>query len=298
MARRRNAWTALALLTLGGVGLAGAAWKQFGRRELLPWLRPDVSLSSWRWQGIKNCPRAFWDEWVNGDPDLRRRKLVALTFDDGPYPLYTPLLLDTLKRYHVKATFFLVGLHVREYPALARRIVADGHEIANHTDRHRRERDLSQQELAAEILGCEATLVNVTGQRPRCFRPAGGNLSLDGIRTVQRLGYTCANETINPGDWWQRDPDLLIRFAYRGRTREGVACMHSGALGTIKALPGYINSLKAKGFSFVTMSELAQQIGQPLPELPPRTPAEALSAQPPSDPNRPGNPGPPPKSAP
>jgi peptidoglycan-N-acetylglucosamine deacetylase len=260
-----------ALLTMTLLfALLGLALKEFYRRELDPWLRPDQTLWSWRWDGVMRCPTALYDQWLRLDSDARRRKLIALTFDDGPYPLYTPLLLDILKRYKVKATFFLVGIHVREYPALARQIVADGHEIANHTHRHRREKDMTQAQLTEEILGCENALVQVTGQRPRLFRPAGGFLTESGIHTVQNLGYTMCNATVNPGDWWQRDPELLIRFCYRGRSREGVTLMHSGALGIVKAMPGYINALKAKGFEFVTVSELAQQVGTPLPELPKR----------------------------
>lgn len=271
--RRKLRWllAAFTLLSLVSVLLVALSFRYFYKRELVPWLKPDQSLWNWRLAGLERAPLALYDQWVNRDSDVRRRRLIALTFDDGPYPLYTPLLLEILKHYKVKATFFVVGIHVREFPSLTRQIVADGHEIANHTNRHRRERDLSQSELRDEILGCELAVGEVTGRRPRLFRPAGGFLSPEGIQTVQNLGYTLCNATVNPGDWWQRDPDLLIRFSYRGRSREGVTLMHSGALGIVRALPGYINALRAKGFEFVTVSELAQKIGAPLPDLPKRT---------------------------
>ena len=264
----------IALLVVGGLALS---IRQYYRRELLPWLSPKATLKAWRWQGIKDCPKALVDAWRQGDPDARRQKRIALTFDDGPYPLYTPLLLDILRRYKVKATFFVVGIHVRDYPSLVRQIVADGHEVANHTHRHRRERNLTQEELRDEILSCERAIEDITHQRPRLFRPAGGFLSEEGIATVQDLGYTLCNATVNPGDWWQRDPELLIRFSYRGRSREGVTLMHSGALGIVRALPGYINALKAKGFEFVTVSELAESLAVPLPNLPLRHHARGQS---------------------
>lgn len=266
------------LLMAGGVALSV---RQYYRRELLPWLGPRQTLKAWRWQGLKDSPKALVDAWMQGDPDARRQKRIALTFDDGPYPLYTPLLLDILKRYKVKATFFVVGIHVRDYPSLVRQIAADGHELANHTHRHRRERNLTQDELREEILSCEYAIEDITHQRPRLFRPAGGFLSEEGIRTVQDLGYTLCNATVNPGDWWQRDPELLIRFSYRGRSREGVTLMHSGALGIVRALPGYINALKAKGFEFVTVSELAESLAIPLPNLPVR---QRSSDEPPPEP--------------
>ena len=290
--RRKFRWlfAALTLLSVVGVLLLGLSFRQFYKRELVPWLEPGQSLWSWRLEGLQRAPLALYDDWSSGNSDERRKKLIALTFDDGPYPLYTPLLLETLKHYKVKATFFVVGIHIREFPSLARQIVRDGHEIANHTNRHRRERDLTQAELRDEILGCELAVQEITGQRPRLFRPAGGFLSSDGIQTVQNLGYTMCNATVNPGDWWQRDPDLLIRFSYRGRSREGVTLMHSGALGIVRALPGYINALRAKGFEFVTVTELARQIGKPIPELPKRTHIPAPSE---GDPHRElGNPVP------
>ena len=278
--RRKLRWlfAALTLLSLVCVLFLALSVRHFYKRELVPWLEPTQSLWSWRMDGLERAPRALYDEWALGNSDQGRKKLIAITFDDGPYPLYTPLLLEILKHYKVKATFFVVGIHVREYPSLARQIVRDGHEIANHTNRHRRERDLTQAELSEEILACEVAIEDVTGQKPRLFRPAGGNLSTDGVQTVQNLGYTMCNATVNPGDWWQRDPDLLIRFSYRGRSREGVTLMHSGALGIVRALPGYINALRAKGFDFVTVSELAQRVGAPLPDLPKRTHIPAPSA--------------------
>ncbi len=271
--KRRKRWLVaiLSLLTLAAALVLAVSFRYFYKRELLPWLPPNQSLWSWRADGLERALQALFDFVQYKDSDHSRKKLIALTFDDGPYPLYTPLLLDILKHYKVKATFFVVGIHVKEFPALSRQIVADGHEIANHPNRHRRERDLSQEELRGEILGCEQAILEVTGQRPRCFRPAGGFLSDEGIQTVQNLGYTSCNATVNPGDWWQRDPEMLIRSSYRGRSREGVTLMHSGTLGIVRALPGYINALKAKGFEFVTLSELARQVGRPLPELPKRT---------------------------
>ncbi len=282
--KRKRRWlmSIVSLLVLVSALVLAVSFRYFYKRELLPWLPPNQSLWSWRADGLERAPQALFDFLQYKDSDRSRKKLIAMTFDDGPYPLYTPLLLDILKHYKVKATFFVVGIHVREFPALARKIVAEGHEIANHTNRHRRERDLSQEELRGEILGCEQAIFDVTGERPRCFRPAGGFLTEEGILTVQNLGYSSCNATVNPGDWWQRDPDMLIRSSYRGRSREGVTLMHSGALGIVRALPGYINALKAKGFDFVTMSELGRQVGRPLPDLPQRTHIPTPSTEGPS----------------
>ena len=243
-------------------------WYHLYTREKCPWLAPEQTPWQYHLAACMATPRAFLDFLRFGDADFSRRKLIALTFDDGPYPLYTPLLLDVLRRYHVHATFFVVGNTVNEYPHLLRQIRDDGHEIANHTFTHRRERDLTPEEFRQEILKTEEAIEVATGDRPHLFRPAGGSVSPVGQTVVQDLGYGLCNATINPGDWWQRDPDTLIRNSYRGRTREGMTLMHSGTLGIIKAMPGYINSLKAKGFEFVTVSELAERTGRPIPANP------------------------------
>ena len=237
-------------------------------REKAPWLKPDETIWRYHLNAAMATPFALIDYMRYGEADFSKQKLIALTFDDGPYPLYTPLLLDVLQRYGVHATFFVVGNSVQQYPQLVRQVRAAGHDIANHTYTHRRQRDLNAAEFRQELIKTEEAIEIATGDRPNCFRPAGGAVNEEGQAIVQELGYTLCNATINPGDWWQRDPDILIHSSYRGRTREGITLMHSGALGIIKAMPGYINALKAKGFRFVTLSELAEAQGRPLPKNP------------------------------
>lgn len=243
-------------------------WKHLYERVKCPWLPPDQGLVSYHASNALATPWALLDYLKYGDVDFSKNKTISLTFDDGPYPLYTPLLLDVLARYKVKATFFLVGNSVRDYPHLVRMIKEGGHEIANHTYTHRRQRDISIAEFREELLKTEDAIAEVTGERPRLFRPAGGSVDEQARVVVQELGYTLCNATVNPGDWWQRDPDKLIHSSYRGRSREGVTLMHSGQMGIIKAMPGYLNALKAKGFEFSTMTALSQQIGRPIPANP------------------------------
>ena len=181
---------------------------------------------------------------------------VALTFDDGPYPMYTPALLDLLRRHRARATFFLTGLATREYPDLARQVAREGHEVANHTFSHRREADLVKGRFRDEVLQAEEEILRVTGRRTRYFRPAGGRLSPEMRQTLGDLGYTTILWSVNTGDWWQRDPGALYRGVLRGRVRGGIVVMHSGSFGMLEALPTVLADLQRKGIRCVTVSEL------------------------------------------
>jgi peptidoglycan/xylan/chitin deacetylase (PgdA/CDA1 family) len=274
--RRGLRWLRWLLLPPCLVALAGAAI--FGSlyvphdmpydRQRDPWLTPLKSYHEWRLDGLRKTPLAI-EEWLKtGNADAKRQKLIAITFDDGPYPLYTPLLLAVLRHYHVHATFFVVGLHVEQYPELTREIFRDGHELANHTYTHRREKQFKPGELREELLKTEQAIAHATGFTPSLFRPAGGFMSKAGVTTIRDLGYTMCNYTVNPGDWWQYDPEKLIKSVFKGRSREGVTLFHSGAFGIIRTLPAYISEMKAKGFQFVTVSELGAAVNDPVPPNP------------------------------
>ena len=273
--RARNKMrTHAARLGLGTLGLALflglGGHTRFARayRDNLPvWDRPDRSVWRARAEAAFATPaHALW----SGDygPESTRRPLIALTFDDGPYPLHTSVLLATLKEHQVKATFFLVGRRVHEFPELAKRIADDGHELANHTYSHRREGELGPGELEKELLDTEEAMVAACGVRAHLFRPAGGSMSPEGIARVKGLGYTLVDYTVNPGDWWIRSSEDLLKGSFRGRSREGVVLLHTGNLPLVRALPVYIETMRAKGFRFVTVSELVDAVDAPLPASP------------------------------
>lgn len=238
-----------------------------GYRDNLPvWDRPDRPSWRTRLEAAVSAPsRALRNDY---GPESTRRRLIALTFDDGPYPLHTNALLATLKEHQVKATFFLVGRRVLEFPELTRRIAGDGHELANHTFSHRRETELGPGELEEELLKTEEAMASIAGVRTHLFRPAGGSLTPEGLATVRELGYTNVNWTVNPGDWWVRSSQDLLKGTFRGRSREGVVLLHTGNLPLVRALPTYIETMRAKGFRFVTVSELVDAVDSPLPHSP------------------------------
>ncbi len=243
-----------------------AAYRAYS--EGLPvWDRPDRPNWQTQLEAAATAPLRMMTS-HDYSADSSRRPLIALTFDDGPYPLYTSALLAMLKEHQVKATFFLVGRRVLEFPALTQRIADDGHELANHTFTHRREGELGSGELEEELLSTENAMASVCGVRTHLFRPAGGSLSPKGTQRVKSLGYTLVDYTVNPGDWWVRSSQDLLDGTFRGRSREGVVLLHTGSLPLVRALPVYIKTLRDKGFRFVTVSELVGAVDKPLPVSP------------------------------
>lgn len=254
---------ALAFFALDGHLAADRAY-----REGLPvWDRPDRPNWQTQLEAATTTPLRIMTG-HDYSAESSRRPLIALTFDDGPYPLYTSALLATLKEHQVKATFFLVGRRVLEFPALTQRIADDGHELANHTFTHRREGELGPGELEEELLFTEDAMASVCGVRTHLFRPAGGSLSPEGTQRAKNLGYTLVDYTVNPGDWWVRSSQDLLDGTFRGRSREGVVLLHTGSLALVRALPVYIEMMREKGFRFVTVSELVEAVDTPLPVSP------------------------------
>lgn len=113
-------------------------------------------------------------------------KVVALTFDDGPSPVWTPQILDELQKAGVKATFFMLGEHVEKYPAIAKRVAKEGHEIGNHTYDHHVLIYYKMDELQKEIKDAEKAIRNITGQTTRYFRPPKAGLGLKRRKRLEK----------------------------------------------------------------------------------------------------------------
>lgn len=275
--RRRWPRRTLALLiffSLVAIVRVAQVGPRYYNLQLSPLLRPGDTPGTRELRALARTPLSMLRRMLGEDPEERRLRLVALTFDDGPYPMYTPLLLDVLRNYQVRATFFVNGNRVREFPELARAIVADEHEMANHTDQHLRGHELGPVKFPEDLLRCEDSIAKVCGVRPHLFRPAGGSLPPELLARAQGLGYTIVGETVNPGDWYVEDSEKLLEGSFRGRNREGVMLFHNGSMHTVAMLPTLITELRAKGFRFVTVSQLGEATGQPLPLNPRLLPEE------------------------
>jgi len=191
----------------------------------------------------------------------RDSNLVALTIDDGPHPLVTPLMLDILRKAGVRATFFIVGQKVEEFPALARAIARGGHELANHAYSNRRLHELTDGEAWSEVAACRRVVDRVTGAPMRFFRPPGGRCSPGGLRAVASLGYTVAFWSRNTGDWRKPPAELIVRNATEGLRAGDVILMHQGDICSVEALPRIIERVRALGLEPTTLATVADAGG-------------------------------------
>ncbi len=191
---------------------------------------------------------------------------IALTFDDGPNPPYTLEILKILKKENVKATFFLIGKHVQEYPEIAKKIVREGHAIGNHTYTHR---DLMVEDfsgIAQEIDKTTKVIEKVTGIHPFLFRPPRLWKRPEVLRIVEERGYLTMGFTNRSLDWKSPGVKKIIARSLRGLKNGSIICLHDGdgdhldaqhsREQTVLALPTIIAKARAMGFKFVTIPEL------------------------------------------
>ncbi|WP_422447056.1 glycerol-3-phosphate acyltransferase [Thermoanaerobacterium sp. DL9XJH110] len=193
-------------------------------------------------------------------------KYVALTFDDGPDPVYTPEILDILKEKNVPATFFLIGKNVEAYPDIARRIVREGHSIGNHTYTHKSLIPLSARATYEEIKKAEKAIEDATGIRPTLFRPPRGLYSSYATKMLRDERYTIVLWDVSAMDWAELPPKNIVANV-TGRVKPGsIILLHdSGDIvtfkggnrsSTVKALPEIIDNLRAGGYEFVTVDQM------------------------------------------
>lgn len=196
------------------------------------------------------------------DPELKGKKLVALTFDDGPDNKWTPKVLDILKNRHLKATFFLQGIQVEKYPDMTKRIMEEGHEIGNHTWNHKQLTKLNQAGVSAQILKADQTLQSVTGHVPLLFRPPYGAASDSVKETIAGTKHIMINWNVDTKDWAGNSVETMMNTVKRQLKPGGVILMHSfggrhGNLSnTVKLLPELIEYLQSKGYTIVTVPQL------------------------------------------
>lgn len=207
-------------------------------------------------------------------PLAAREKLIALTFDDGPYPVETPLLLQTLRDLRVPATFFLIGRDAEQYPDLARMIRADGHEIADHTLTHPDLTKLDAARVAAEVHDGAATLERIAPDPSEraLFRPPHGRYTAETLRTAQAAGYTTVLWNDDPGDWRKVSSQALEAHVLRYATAPEILLLHSGRPATTTMLPDLVSRYRRRGYTFVTVGALLRRTPGEQLERPARAP--------------------------
>ncbi len=184
---------------------------------------------------------------------------IALTFDDGPHPRYTPQILDILNEYNIKATFFVIGVNADNYPEAIENVIKNGHEIGNHTYSHPHVSCLNSHTLKSEVEKCESTIYGRTDYKTKLFRPPEGFIDTD-VKTVLRdLDYKVILWDLDTRDWAHTSPDSISNYIIDNIESGDIILMHDFIAydsPTPEALRLFIPVLLEKGYKFVVVSEL------------------------------------------
>ncbi|MFN2474833.1 MAG: polysaccharide deacetylase family protein [Chthoniobacterales bacterium] len=208
---------------------------------------------------------------------------IAMTFDDGPSAKLTPKLLDLLAAHHMKVTFFVVGQCVAENPEIVKRALREGHEIANHSWSHPNLGKMSDDAVRHELQKTDDAIKAATGVRPTLMRPPYGSLTARQKNWIHdEFGYRIIIWDVDPLDWKRPGPSVVRERILRETHPGSIILAHDIHPPTIEAMPSTFDELEAKGFKFVTVSELLS-MSKPLPPKPAPTTTMVPRKQPPTD---------------
>ncbi len=229
-----------------------------------------------------DVPKQFQAKTIKEAIPTTAEKVVALTFDDGPWPEVTENILATLKKENIKATFFMVGQPLKSFPELGKKVLADGHVIANHTTHHWYH-SMSPLVAQREIEDTAKIIKDILNVETSYFRPPGGVLTNGLVAYAQSKGQSVQMWSVDTNDSNPRrpSPEAMIKTVMAQVKPGGIVLMHDGGGNhgnTAKALPEMIAKLRAAGYKFVTTPELLVM----------------ASASPPTTPTTKGIPGAPP----
>lgn len=187
-------------------------------------------------------------------------KCVALTFDDGPYPVYTARILKILDDYQIKATFFVVGKMVKEHPDLVEEISSKEHEIENHSYDDLRMTNLLSEDVIKQIDRTKREIQKVIKKDAMLFRPPGGRYNERILNVVSGLGYSTVLWSVNSNDYGSSNSGKISQNVIKGAHNGAIILLHNGIEATVEALPTIIEKLKEKGYNFITVSALIDKL--------------------------------------
>jgi peptidoglycan/xylan/chitin deacetylase (PgdA/CDA1 family) len=250
-----------ALLVLMAVTGGLTLWRMHAEGHFFRYLKPNEWVMRWRGDYRYDAARHIVRQ---GAPNV---PMVALTFDDGPHDT-SPELLDILKVFDARATFFLVGTNVVLRPEVARRMGDEGHDLANHSRTHLRLPPLRRDQIRNEINNDTIVIARATGRRVRLFRPPGGQYDDRVTAEAAREGLMTVLWSINTGDWEAQSPRWIINRVLSDIQPGDIILLHEDQRQTLDALPEILRGLRRRGLQPVTVTELLEASNIPLPPLP------------------------------
>lgn len=201
-------------------------------------------------------------------------RYIAMTFDDGPSATLTPRLLDILKERNIKATFFVIGENAERHPEILAREAAEGHEIEDHSWSHPQLTKISEEQLQKEVGNTSDVIFKATGKRPIYLRPPYGAMNPRTKHFIEEhYGMKIILWSVDPLDWKRPGSAVVSQRIVEGVKPGAIILSHDIHPGTIDAVPATLDALSAKGYHFVTVSELIA--------LESKIPAAAATATPP-----------------
>ncbi|MDB9540474.1 polysaccharide deacetylase family protein [Anabaenopsis tanganyikae CS-531] len=220
-------------------------------------------LNSWAQEAnikgvTSGAPARFQGATIKAGKVNQDQKVIALTFDDGPWRETTSQVLDILKQNNIKATFFVVGQNVKNYPTLVQRVIAEGHAIGNHTWHHWYHY-MNPNAAAYEVKHTTEIIYQVTGVKTNLFRPPGGIMH-NGLAAYARNNqYAIVLWSSDSLDYSLPSVPNLVNNVFRNAQPGGIVLLHDGGGNrsqTVQALPEIISKFRQQGYSFVTIPEL------------------------------------------
>lgn len=200
-------------------------------------------------------------------PEEQEREIkgyVALTFDDGPSGALTERLLDGLKARNARATFFLCGYRMEQYPSALSRYIAEGHEVGVHSTVHTDLTKLTEEEVHQDMKHTAQQIFVATGVRPVVMRPPGGAWNGTVSQEAADEGMSIILWSVDPRDWASRDTGRVLH-TMAVKTGDGdVILMHDMSKSSVDAALQLVDSMQKQGYAFVTVSELAKLTGTEL----------------------------------
>ncbi|MDE7133020.1 MAG: polysaccharide deacetylase family protein [Lachnospiraceae bacterium] len=187
---------------------------------------------------------------ANGMVDSKK---IAITFDDGPHPYYTEQLLDGLKEREVKATFFVTGKHVEQYPELIERMYEEGHLIGNHTYSHLQLNRNNGETFKEELIKTNELIEEVTGQEVQYVRPPYGSWDK---KFEKELNMFPVLWNIDPLDWCSDNVACIVQKVTSKAKENSIILMHDEYKSTVTAALQIIDALQKEGYEFVTVDEI------------------------------------------
>lgn len=196
--------------------------------------------------------------------------VIAVTFDDGPHPEFTPRLLDTLKERNIKATFFLVGRSAAAHPQVVKRMVEEGHEVANHTWAHPLLTGYSTEGVSSQLKRAHDAIEKAGGVAPILYRPPYGGVRLGQRRSIQeQFGYPTILWDFDPLDWQSPRSVQKVHDRVLAGTKPGsIVLLHDIHETTVNAMPATLDVLIERGFRMVTVTQLIQLEARHAPSEP------------------------------